>query len=102
MATVLATAYAKAHMVTNIKDVAVSNGHNSSKLKYATHANGNIRNRGSNDSPLTRRSVKQRSVGSTHSMMSSTAAANLLGIGNISNASGIVKESLMFLATSRC
>lgn len=33
---------AKAHMVTDIKDVAVSNGHNSSKLKYATHANGNI------------------------------------------------------------
>ena len=42
MATVPATAYAKAHMVTDIKDVAVSNGHNSSKLKYATHATGNI------------------------------------------------------------
>ena len=33
---------AKAHMVTDIKDVAISNGHNSSKLKYAAHANGNI------------------------------------------------------------
>ena len=33
---------AKAHMVTDINDVAISNGHNSSKLKYAAHANGNI------------------------------------------------------------
>ena len=33
---------AKAHMVTDINDVAISNGHNSSKLKYAVHANGNI------------------------------------------------------------
>ena len=32
---------AKAYMVTDIKDVAISNGHNSSKLK-AAHANGNI------------------------------------------------------------
>lgn len=29
-------------MVTDINDVAISNGHNSSKLKYAVHANGNI------------------------------------------------------------
>ena len=29
-------------MVTDIKDVAIPNGHNSSKLKYAAHANGNI------------------------------------------------------------
>ena len=33
---------AKAHMVTDINDVAIYNGHNSSKLKYAAQANGNI------------------------------------------------------------
>ena len=32
----------KAHMVIDINDVAIYNGHNSSKLKYAAQANGNI------------------------------------------------------------
>ena len=34
--------FAQTHMVTDINDVAIRNGHNSSKLKYAAHANGNI------------------------------------------------------------
>lgn len=49
------------------------------------------------DSPLTRRSVKQRSVGSTHEKMSSTAAAEILGIENIAKFSDSVKEAISVL-----
>lgn len=55
------------------------------------------KNRVSSDSPLTRRSVKQRSVGSTHIKMSSTAAAEILGIENIANYSDSVKEAITVL-----
>ena len=54
-------------------------------------------NRASNGSPLTRRSVKQRSVGSTHEKMSSTAAAEILGIENIAKYSDSVKEAVAVL-----
>lgn len=49
-------------------------------------------------SPLTRRSGNQRSFSSTHSMMSSTAAAELLGIKNISNLSDDVKNAITVIA----
>ena len=55
------------------------------------------KNRATSDSPLTRRSVKQRSVGSTHVNMSSTAAAGILGIENIANYSESVKEAISVL-----
>ena len=55
------------------------------------------KNRASNGSPLTRRSVKQRSVGSTHEKMSSTAAAGILGIENIANFSDSAKEAIAVL-----
>ena len=55
------------------------------------------KNRAFSDSPLTRRSVKQRSVGSTHIKMSSTAAAEILGIENIANYSDSVKEAVTVL-----
>ena len=55
------------------------------------------KNRASNGSPLTRRSVKQRSVGSTHIKMSSTAAAEILGIENIAKYSDPVKEAVAVL-----
>lgn len=55
------------------------------------------KNRASNGSPLTRRSVKQRSVGSTHERMSSTAAAEKLGIENIAKYSDSVKEAIAVL-----
>ena len=50
-----------------------------------------------NDSPLTRRSVEQRSVGSTYKIMSSTAAAKILGINNISKKSESVKNLVSVL-----
>ena len=55
------------------------------------------KNRASSDSPLTRRSVKQRSVGSTHEKMSSTAAAEILGIENIAKQSDSVKKAITVL-----
>ena len=55
------------------------------------------KNRASNGSPLTRRSVKQRSVGSTHIKMPSTAAAEKLGIKNIAKYSDSVKEAVAVL-----
>lgn len=51
------------------------------------------KNRASSDSPLTRRSVKQRSVGSAHEKMSSTAAAGILSIPNIANEMESVKNT---------
>ena len=53
---------------------------------------GKKKNRAINGSPLTRRSVKQRSVGSTHVNMSSTAAAEILGIANIAELDDSVKN----------
>ena len=55
------------------------------------------KNRASNGSPLTRRSVKQRSVGSTHIKMPSTAAARILGIENIANYSESVNTAIAAL-----
>ena len=55
------------------------------------------KNRAFNGSPLTRRSVKQRSVGSTHIKMPSTAAAEILGIENISNYSDSVNMAVAAL-----
>ena len=46
-------------------------------------------------SPLTRRSGNQRSVGSAHISMSSTAAAELLGIKNISRLYDVVKPAIV-------
>ena len=55
------------------------------------------KNRAISGSPLTRRSVKQRSVGSTHVNMSSTAAADILGISNIADLDSSVKNVIATL-----
>ena len=63
--------------------------------KYAMPKQGAVgknKNRAISGSPLTRRSVKQRSVGSTHVNMSSTAAAEILGISNIAEIDDSVKN----------
>ncbi len=48
-------------------------------------------------SPLSRGSENRRSIGTTHQMMSATAAAELLGVDNISNASDSVKHAVSVL-----
>ena len=60
-------------------------------------ARENKKHQASNSSPLSRRSVKQRSAGSTHPIMSSTAAAGILGISNIAEASEDVKRAVSVL-----
>ena len=58
----------------------------------------NKENQANSGLPLTRHSVKQRSVGSSHFTMSSTAAAEMLGIDNITDCSESVKSSVLNLA----
>lgn len=57
-------------------------------------ARDNKKYRATNSSPLSRRSVKQRSAGSTHPIMSSTAAAGILGITNLAELNNDVKQAI--------